>query len=196
MSNICMDTVVFFAASDGQEKGLTALKQALNGCYPAGTSVDDSGLCRIFEQNGIPTDVISLRSNVVDVSLEDDHITLYCDSAWNPLYEAYLSLASHFGVCFELEAEESGCGIYINTDINGVFLTTQYKAYLSERPENSSLNLLFDNSHGDTDFYFDSEKSLLQWFRERGGIAADSAQELKNILDNDYVSIHEYVNPY
>ena len=99
-------------------------------------------------------------------------------------------------MCFELEAEESGCGIYINTDINGVFLTTQYKAYLSERPENGSLNLLFDNSHGDTDFYFDSEKSLLQWFRERGGIAADSAQELKNILDNDYVSIHEYVNPY
>lgn len=141
-------------------------------------------------------DGLCLRSDITDVSLEDDHITLYCDSAWNPMYEAYLSLASHFGVCFELEAEESGCGIYINTDINGTYLTTQYKAYLSERPEDGSLDILFDSSHGDTDFYFDSEKALLQWFRKRGGIAANSAQELKDTLDSDYVSIHEFVNPY
>ena len=196
MSNICMDTVVFFAASDTQKDGFFRLKQAVADCYPPQITVDDSGLCRIFEQNGIPMDGLCLRSDITDVSIEDDHITLYCDSAWNPMYEAYLSLASHFGVCFELEAEESGCGIYINTDINGAYLTTQYKAYLSERPEDGSLDMLFDNSHGDTDFYFDSEKALLQWFRERGGIAADSAQELKDTLDSDYVSIHEFVNPY
>lgn len=161
MANVCMDTVVFYAASDGQEKGLAALKQAVNDCYPAGTSVDDSRLCRIFEQNGIPTDGISLRSNVVDVCTEDSHITLYCDSAWNPMYEAYLSIANYFGVSFELEAEEPGSSIYINTDINGAYLTNQYKAYLSERPSDGSLNMLFDNAHGDTDFYFSSDKELL-----------------------------------
>ena len=42
MSNICMDTVVFYAASDEQENGLAALRQAVSACYPAGTSVDDS----------------------------------------------------------------------------------------------------------------------------------------------------------
>lgn len=109
MANVCMDTVVFYAASDGQEKRLAALKQAVNDCYSAETSVDDSGLCRIFEQNCIPTDGISLRSNVVDVRTEESHITLYCDSAWNPMYEAYLSIANYFGVSFELEAEEPGC---------------------------------------------------------------------------------------
>lgn len=108
MANICMDTVVFYAISDRQEKRLDTLKQAVNDCYPAGTSVDDSGLCRIFEQNDIPTNGINLRSNVVDVCTEDSYITLYCDSAWNPMYEAYLCLANHFGVCFELEAEEPG----------------------------------------------------------------------------------------
>ena len=44
MANICMDTVVFYAASEAAEKGLAALKQAVNSCYPTGTSVDDSGL--------------------------------------------------------------------------------------------------------------------------------------------------------
>lgn len=195
MSNICMDTVVFFAASDTQNDGFFRLKKAIEDCYPPGISVDDSGLCRIFEQNDIPVDGLCLRSDIVEVSLEDDHITLYCDSAWNPMYEAYLSLARHFDVCFELEAEEPGCGIYINTDINGAYLPTQYKAFLSERPTDGSLDMLFDNSHGDTDFYFDSEGDMLQWFRECG-IIADSAQELKDTLDSDYVSIHEFVNPY
>lgn len=196
MANICMDTVVFYAASGKQEKGLSAMKQAVNDCYPAGTSVDNSRLCRIFEKNSIPTDGISLRSNVADVSIEDSYITLYCDSAWNPMYEAYLSLANHFGVSFELEAEESGCGIYINTDVNGTYLTTQYKACLSERPSDGSLDMLFDNAHGDTDFYFSSGEEMLQWFGERGGITADSVQSLQDVLDNDYLSIHEFTNPY
>ena len=197
MSNICMDTVVFYAASDEQENGLAALRQAVSACYPAGTSMDDSRLCRIFEQNSIPTDGLNLRSDVVDTSLPGEgHITLYCDSAWNPMYEAYLCLADHFGVSFELQAEESGSGIYINTDINGAYLPTHYKAYLSERPEDGSLDALFDDADGDTDLYFDSEADLLRWFAECGSIVADSAQALQGILDADYISIHEFVNPY
>lgn len=197
MSNICMDTVVFYAASEGQEKGLAALRQAVSACYPDGTSVDGSRLCRIFEQNSIPTDGLNLRSNVTYTDLAGDgHITLYCDSAWNPMYEAYLCLADHFGVSFELQAEESGCGVYINTDINGAYLPTHYKAYLSERAQDGSLDTLFDNSGGDTDFYFHSEDDLLRWFKERGGIDADSVRALQDILDADYVSIHEFVNPY
>lgn len=196
MANVCMDTVVFYATLDSQKEGFFQLKQAVADCYPQGIDVDDSRLCRIFEQNGISTDGLCLRSDIADVSLEDGQITLYCDSAWSPMYEAYLCLANHFGVCFELMAEESGNGIYINTDINGAYLTTRYKAYLSERPEDGSLDVLFDVAGTDTDFYFDSEDDLLQWFRERGGIAADSAQALQNILGEDHVSIHEFVNPY
>ena len=197
MSNICMDTVVFYAASEGQEKGLAALRSSIASCYPAGASANDIRLCRIFEQNNIPTDGLNLRSDVVDTTLAgDEHITLYCDSAWSPMYEAYLCLAGHFGVSFELQAEESGSGIYINTDINGTYLPTHYKAYLSERPKDGSLDALFDDADGDTDLYFDSEADLLRWFAECGGIVADSAQALQDILDADYVSIHEFVNPY
>lgn len=197
MSNICMDTVVFYAASEEQEKGLAALRSSIASCYPAGASANDIRLCRIFEQNNIPTNGIDLRSDVVDTTLAgDEHITLYCDSAWSPMYEAYLCLAGHFGVSFELQAEESGCGVYINTDINGAYLPTHYKAYLSERPEDGSLDALFDDADGDTDLYFDSEADLLRWFAECGSIVTDSAQALQDILDTDYVSIHEFVNPY
>ena len=86
MANICMDTVVFYAASEGQEKGLAALRSSIASCYPAGVSVNDSRLCRIFEQNNIPADGIDLRSDVVDTTLVGDgHITLYCDSAWRAM---------------------------------------------------------------------------------------------------------------
>ncbi len=197
MANICMDTVVFYAASEAQEKGLAALRSSIASCYPTGVSANDIRLCRIFEQNSIPTDGIDLRSDVVDTTLaRDGHVTLYCDSAWSPMYEAYLCLAHHFGVSFELQAEESGFDVYINTDINGAYLPTRYKAYLSERPEDGSLDALFDDADGDTDLYFDSEDDLLKWFSECGGIDADSAQALQDILDADYVSIHEFVNPY
>ncbi|MDE6913845.1 MAG: hypothetical protein K2P35_09140 [Lachnospiraceae bacterium] len=197
MANICMDTVVFYAAFEEQESGLAALRQAVNDCYPVGTSVDDSRLCRIFEKNHIPMDGLSLRSNVVDTSLDEDgYITLYCDSAWSPVYEAYLCFADHFNVSFELQAEESGCGVYINTDINGVYLSTHYKACLLERPEDGFFDDIFDNAGGDTDLYFASEHAMLKWFKERGGIDADSVQALQDILGDGFVSIHEFVNPY
>ncbi len=87
MANICMDTVVFYAASDAQEKGLAALRQAVNDCYPVGTSADDASLLRIFEQNNIKADGLDLRSDVVDTSLaEDGHFTLFRDFLWNPMY--------------------------------------------------------------------------------------------------------------
>lgn len=197
MANICMDTIVFYAISEEQESGLAALRQAVSACYPDRTSANDSRLCRIFEQNNIPMDGLSLRSNVVDTSLDEDGlITLYCDSAWSPVYEAYLCLADYFNVSFELQAEESGCGVYINTDINGVYLPTHYKADLSERPEDGFLDAVFDNADGDTDLYFASEDEMLQWFRERGGINADSIRALRDILGDGFVSIHEFVNPY
>lgn len=76
MANVCMDTVVFYATLDSQKEGFFQLKQAVADCYPQGIDVDDSRLCRIFEQNGISTDGLCLRSDIADVSLEDFSICL------------------------------------------------------------------------------------------------------------------------
>ena len=137
------------------------------------------------------------------VRTEDNHITLCCESAWHPMYEAYLSIANFFGVNFELEAETLGpkedlvSGIYVNTDINGTYLTTRYKVRLANRPEDGSLDTLFDKANWETDFNFHSDSELLQWFRERD-IIADSIEMLQETLDEyyEYVCIHEFKNPY
>lgn len=196
MSNICMDTVIFYAASDEQQAGLNALREAVASCYPIGTSVDESMFCRIFDQHGIPTNRLHLRGDVVYTSLEEDHIRLDCDVAWTPMYDAYERLSEHFGVSFHLRAEECGNGIYYNTDINGTYLPTQYKVCLWERPADGSLDALFDAADGDTDFYFDSDRELLQWFRERSPINAATLEELKKHLEMYCVSVHEFVNPF
>lgn len=196
MANICMDTVIFYAASDEQEAGLNALREAVAACYPIGTSVDESMFCRIFDRHGIPTNGLHLRGDVVNTSLEEDHIRLDCDAAWTPMYDAYERLSEHFGVSFHLQAEECGNGIYFNTDINGTYLPTQYKVCLWERPADGSLDALFDAADGDTDFYFDSDRELLQWFRERSPINVATLEELKEHLEMYCVSVHEFVNPY
>ena len=80
--------------------------------------------------------------------------------------------------------------------MNGTYLPTQYKVCLGERPADGSLDALFDAADGDTDFYFDSDREMLQWFRERSPIDAATLMELKGHLDMYCVSIHEFVNPY
>ncbi len=74
---------------------------------------------------------------------------------------------------FELQAGESGCGIYIKTDINGAYLATHYKAYLSERPEDGSLDALFDDADGDTDF---SLYAIKDRFAKQNGINSKRKQ--------------------
>ena len=196
MSNICMDTVIFYSASGEQEAGLNVLREAVAACYPIGTSVDESRFSRIFDRHGILTNGLHLRGDIVYTSLEEDHIRLDCDAAWTPMYDAYERLSGHFGVSFHLQAEECGCGIYYNTDIDGTYLPTQYKVCLWERPTDCSLDALFDAADGDTDFYFDSDSELLEWFRERSPIDAATLEELKEHLDMYCVSVHEFVNPY
>ena len=196
MSNICMDTVIFYAASDEQKAGLNALREAVAACYPIGTSVDESVFGKIFDQHGISKKRLHLWGDVVDTSLEEDHIRLDCDAAWTPMYDAYEQLSNHFGVSFHLQTEECGNGIYYNTDINGTYLPPQYKVCLWERPADGSLDALFDATDGDTDFYFDSDRELLQWFRELSPIDAATLEELKEHLEMYCVSVHEFVNPY
>ncbi len=196
MANECMDTVVFYAVSEDQEKGLIKFRDAVRCCYDTKGSADGSSLRRIFEENGISVSDLSLRSSVVYSDLEGGHVTLECISAWNPPYEAYSRLAESFGIGFVLQAEEPGFSIYYNTDMDKRYLTTEYKVYLAERPEDHSLDGLFDNACGDTDLYFDSDEELLEWFRKCGSVNVKTVEQLKEYMDEEYVCIHEFENPY
>lgn len=195
MGNLCMDTVVFYAENDAQEAGLQKLKEAVFSCYPEYSPSQDTRMAKIFEQNNLSIEGLYLRGDVIHSAIEDDRVTLDCDAAWRPMWDAYNALATYFNVNLVMQAEEPGSDIYINTDSDGTYLPTHYKLVLDGRPDDNSLDAILAAADGDTDIYFDSESSLLQWFRN-GGIDAKSLDELRSKLDNDYVTIHEYVNSY
>lgn len=196
MANLCMDTVVFYAASKEQEKSLATFGQTVTSCYYACTSPMEHEMRRIFEQCGIPTANICLSSDLLDMLWEEDCVTLYCASKWSPIYEGYTRLARHFGINFVLQAEEPGFGIYTNTDTYREYLTTQYKVFLSKKPEDGSLDALFEEAGEETDFYFESDEDVLEWFRDYAAIDASTVEELRGHLNTTYVRIHEFVNPY
>ena len=66
----------------------------------------------------------------------------------------------------------------------------------AKRPEDHSLDSLFHHAGGDTDFYFDSDGELLEWFREYGSVNAGTVQELRACMDEKYVCLYEFENPY
>lgn len=196
MANECMDTIVFYAASSGQEKELIKFREAVESCYGTKMSADESSLILIFEKNGISVSDLSIRSDVLYSDFGNGYVTLECVSAWSSPYEAYSKLAKYFGISFVLQAEEPGFSIYYNTDMDKRYLTTQYKVYFAERPEDHLLDSLFDKTCGDSDFYFDSEEELLEWFKECGFVNVKTVEQLKEYLDEEYVCIYEFENPY
>ena len=102
MANECMDTVVYYAVSEDQEKGLIKFRDAVRRCYDTKMFAGGNSLSRMFEENGISVSGLSLRSSVVYSDLEGGHVTLECISAWSPPYEAYSRFAESFGIGFVL----------------------------------------------------------------------------------------------
>lgn len=196
MANECMDIVVFYAVSEDQEKGLIKFREVVKCCYETKKYVDGGSLSRIFEETGIPVSDLSLRSTVVYSDLEGGNVTLECISAWSPPYEAYSRLANSFGIKFVLQAEEPGFSIYYNTDMDKRYLTTEYKVYLIKRPEDHSLDNLFNNAGEETDFYFDSDEELIDWFGKYADINVKTVAELRERLNEEYVCVYEFQNPY
>lgn len=190
MSNICMDTVVFYAKSQKEKVDLATLKLAFEKAYPSESAVDNK-FSRFFVENNLPTQGLHLKGEVVELSLDGDVISLSCDVAWKPMYDAYACIADAFDVRFVMEAEEPGFEIYINTDCDSEYLTNRYKVYLSERPEDGSLDKIFDYADDETDFYFSSKDELLRWFSEHGEIEINTVHALQEQLGL-FIMVYEY----
>lgn len=99
-------------------------------CYPSLDFHADTRLSRLLEQLDIPTDGIYLRGDVTCIDIEDTHICIDLETAWHPLYDAYQKIAGHYGLDFVLRAEEPGERIFINTDVDGIYLDVRYRVLL------------------------------------------------------------------
>lgn len=112
-----------------------------------------------------------------------------------PMYGAYKAIAEHYGVKFVMRAEEPGTMIYVNTDTSGTYFTDRYKVWLGDRPADGSLDGLFESTDGEGEAYFDSEETMLEWFR-KGGINADSLERLQSLAEERGISIYRFANSY
>lgn len=195
MANICMDTVVFYTEDRASSENLQKMQEAIKTCYPTGRHCTENDISMLFSYLGIPVENLYLRGDVNYYTFGNFFVELACDSAWRPMADAYDALSRHFGLKVVYMSEEPGLSIYCNTDSDGLFLKTHYKVVLSDRPKDGSLDKLFDAAGEDRDFYFTRESEVLEWLRENGDIQADSIQELLNIVDTDYIDVHEYECP-
>lgn len=78
----------------------------------------------------------------------------------------------------------------------GAVFRYPYKFVLSDKPDDGSLNELFQAAGGNTNIYFTSDSGILQWFWVNGRIKASTVTELREFLDSGCTSIYEYSDIY
>ena len=115
------------------------------------------------------------------------------DTAWRPLHDAYTALTAAYGIQFVMESIEPGCGIFFNTDDDGIAFSDRYCVTGDTSVVTPSGLVLWEKlEYGDT---FSSENVLLQHFRDLG-YKADTLETLTKTLDEQEVYIHSFINPY
>jgi hypothetical protein len=119
------------------------------------------------------------------------------ETAWNPLPEVYEKFAEKYGLSFVYIADEPGCEIYVNTDIEGKFFTDRYildyfevegleldTETLTEYGE--QLKALAENTH-----YYESFDDVMKDFKGFGFFATDIESLNKN-LERFNITVHGY----
>ena len=159
------------------------------------------GTCELFRLFGYesPCDDKELNGlyirgsieNIEDIGQvkEGYYLSFLLEVAWSPMIDGIDFLLSKFYKTLKevTLAEESGCGLYTNTDKEGIFYTTRYHFY----------------SEVFGDRFFDTEEALLKFFNEEFNENAKSFEERERLIEENsgyqdedgddlYTSVHEY----
>jgi hypothetical protein len=121
------------------------------------------------------------------------------ETAWSPLPEVYEKFAEKYGLSFVYIAEECGCEIYVNTDVEGRFFTDRYilDYFEVEGLElddetlaecGARLKALAENTH-----YYDAFEYVVKDFKDFGFVATD-IESLNKHLERFNLTVHEYAS--
>lgn len=122
-----------------------------------------------------------IRGNIEEIqeiennNEEEAHFLVLYESAWSSMFEGFdWLLEKHYNTLKQVTlAEECGCDIYINTDLNGKFFSERYHLYVE------------DND----DYYFDNEKELCELFNK----FVDENHQVSNAKEcYDYLKENSY----
>lgn len=194
MANICLDTVVFYC-DEGNNELLKALGTVVEKCYPPQMPCYKQQISVLTEHLGLDTNGLSLRGDVSYYDVTDDYIKLYVDTAWTPLYGCYQAIARHFGLNFVMRSEEPGCGLFINTDVDGRFMAERYRLCLSCDGAVDAMYKKLYEEQPEREAYFETEQELLEYL-SKYGFEADTFDKASELLDKEYVCINEFRENY
>lgn len=194
MANICETTIAFFATAEEYTdklvdfyNKLTDLKKSKERFPVYFNSI------YIAEQFGINTKYIEW-SNIQDISAIEAHGTyrgfkVYQDDKWSPnlrfwdliIEREYTTDDGERMIDYVYEAEEPGCEIYINTDVDGEFFCDLYKvdAYL---PKDLFCGEVMTEYFSSTEDLFDALKML--------------TEKILNYDEADDVKLENFINEY
>lgn len=194
MANICETAIAFFATAEEYTDKLVDFYNKLTDLKKSKErfSVYFNSIY-IAEQFGINTKYIEW-SNIQDISAIEAHGTyrgfkVYQDDKWSPNLEFWdLIIEKEYTtddgdriIDYVYEAEEPGCEIYINTDVDGEFFCDLYKVDACLPKD------LFCGE--DMTEYFSSTEDLLDALKML-------AEKILNNDEADDVKLENYINEY
>jgi hypothetical protein len=147
----------------------------------------------------INPDDLSCRGFFTNCELHDSHVRIDMESAWSPLPEVYDLLAEKYNLLYVYIADEPGCEIYVNTDVEGRFFTDRYILDYFEIESlelddetlaecGARLKALAENTH-----YYENFEDVMKSFKDFGFFATDIESLNKN-LERFNITVYEYAS--
>lgn len=126
MPNWCYNQTIFYGNKEETQKLYEGLKDVVD--YRTNDHIDN-----FFKLLGVPQELLNneyfIRAHICNFQLlTDGSLELSYESAWNPIIEDLNAILKEYKPNLKqvTYAEECGCGIYINTDRNGLYFTDKY----------------------------------------------------------------------
>ena len=157
MPNWCYNQTIFYGDEETVQKIYKGLEETVD-------LIKDNHIDKFFRLLGVPQEELDTTYNTraficdFDINKEENALILSYESAWNPIIEDLDAILIKYQPNLKQVtwAEECGCGIYINTDREGLYFTDRY--YLDMSTEGG--NDFNDNK------YFNCLEDAIKAFKE------------------------------
>jgi len=211
MPNWCHASYIFKAKSKSK-KELQRLHQAIAETIIKPSEIENDfepgWLAKIAMAHGICRDNVPCRGSITELDVavsvgdfgdagELCYFRIDEETAWSPATELWEAVVEQYdGVSFVYCAEEVGNGIFVNTDVSGLFFCERYLLEIccnstslipdywpfegrDRRPTGDEKGLI----HLDIREYFSSFEKLQEYFAKLTGKTLDNAVEMQEYLD-------------
>ena len=195
MPNWCSNSMVVY----GSPTEIKDFYNKIQNAWKKGDKSKQWHLYQIYEEFGYEKEEILksdrlgyIRGYFIDITEiekpndKEWYFSLYYDSAWGSMYEGFdLILKENYKTLKEETlAEETGCEVFINTDIHHKFFPEKYYLYVEDE---------------DT-YYCESDKEVVNIVNELLGSKAmrninqcfNLLKKTKNMIKDKYVCLYEY----